>query len=62
MLAAIQRKTEGEEVTAAPEQPRAQIIDLMEALKASLDKKQAQEKEAAEEAAGPVRERPRKRA
>jgi DNA end-binding protein Ku len=34
---AIQRKVEGQEVTAvAPEQPRAQIIDLMEALKASL--------------------------
>jgi DNA end-binding protein Ku len=36
-LEAIQRKVEGQEVTAAaPEQPRAQIIDLMEALKASL--------------------------
>jgi DNA end-binding protein Ku len=34
---AIQRKVEGQEViAAAPEQPRAQIIDLMEALKASL--------------------------
>jgi DNA end-binding protein Ku len=34
---AIQRKVEGQEVTAvAPEAPRAQIIDLMEALKASL--------------------------
>ena len=34
---AIQRKVEGQEVTAsAPEQPRGQIIDLMEALKASV--------------------------
>ena len=33
---AIQKKVEGQEVTAAPEAPRAQIIDLMEALKASL--------------------------
>jgi DNA end-binding protein Ku len=33
---AIQRKVEGQEITAAPEAPRAQIIDLMEALKASL--------------------------
>jgi DNA end-binding protein Ku len=34
---AIQRKVEGQEITAsAPEQPRGQIIDLMEALKASL--------------------------
>jgi DNA end-binding protein Ku len=35
-LEAIQRKVAGQEVTAAPEQPRAQVIDLMEALKASL--------------------------
>jgi DNA end-binding protein Ku len=36
MRAAIDRKIEGQEITAAPEQPKAQIIDLMEALKASL--------------------------
>jgi len=41
MLEAIQRKVDGQEITAAPEQPRAQIIDLMEALKASLAKKTA---------------------
>jgi DNA end-binding protein Ku len=35
-LEAINRKIEGHEITAAPEQPKAQIIDLMEALKASL--------------------------
>jgi DNA end-binding protein Ku len=47
---AIQRKVEGQEVVAAaPEQPRAQIIDIMEALKASLGKKA----EAAKEAAAP---------
>jgi DNA end-binding protein Ku len=34
---AIQRKVEGQEITAAePEAPKGQIIDLMEALKASL--------------------------
>jgi len=33
---AIQKKVEGQEITASPEAPRAQIIDLMEALKASL--------------------------
>jgi DNA end-binding protein Ku len=38
MQAAIQRKIEGHEITAAPEQPKAQIIDLMEALKASLER------------------------
>jgi DNA end-binding protein Ku len=40
-LDAIQKKVEGQEVTAAPEQPKAQIIDLMEALKASLAAKAA---------------------
>ena len=44
---AIQRKIEGQEITAAPEAPKAQIIDLMEALKASL---------AAKSAAAPVAE------
>jgi DNA end-binding protein Ku len=39
--AAIQGKIEGREVTAAPESPRAQIVDLMEALKASLAAKRA---------------------
>ena len=38
MQAAIQRKIEGQEIQAAPEAPKAQIIDLMEALKASLAK------------------------
>jgi DNA end-binding protein Ku len=38
---AIQKKIEGQEITAAPEAPRAQIIDLMEALKASLAAKRA---------------------
>jgi DNA end-binding protein Ku len=49
---AIQRKVEGQEVTAAaPEQPRGQIIDLMEALKASLAAKGG----APAKAAGPSR-------
>ena len=43
---AIQRKVEGQEITAAPEAPRAQIIDLMEALKASLAAKGAAATEA----------------
>jgi DNA end-binding protein Ku len=48
---AIQKKVEGQEVTAAPEAPRAQIIDLMEALKASLARKgQAQDSKPAAEA------------
>ena len=37
ILAQVQRKVEGQEITAAPAAaPQAQIIDLMEALKASL--------------------------
>ena len=36
MQAAIDRKIQGQEIATAPEQPRAQIIDIMEALKASL--------------------------
>ena len=36
MQAAIDRKIQGQEISMAPEQPRAQIIDIMEALKASL--------------------------
>lgn len=37
MQAAIARKVEGQEIVAAPaEEPKAQIVDLMEALKASL--------------------------
>lgn len=38
----IERKIQGEEiVAAAPEQPKAQIIDLMDALKASLGEKES---------------------
>jgi len=48
--ALIDRKIQGEEITAAPvEQPKAQIIDLMEALKASL---------AAAKPAAPAAEKP----
>ena len=53
---AIQRKVDGQEVTAAaPEQPRAQIVDLMEALKASLAGKAARGMTAKEPASAPGR-------
>lgn len=43
VLEQIQRKVEGEEITAEPtEAPKTQVIDLMEALKASLKKKSAE--------------------
>ncbi len=36
----IEQKVEGQEITAEPaEEPKAQVIDLMDALKASLAKK-----------------------
>jgi DNA end-binding protein Ku len=55
--AAVQKKVEGQEVTLA-EAPEggggAQVIDLMEALRASLEKKPAARAKAAEPAAAPV--------
>ena len=36
MKEAVERKVAGEEVQAAPEAPKAQIIDLLEALKRSV--------------------------
>jgi DNA end-binding protein Ku len=50
----IQRKVEGQEIASAPEEaPKAQIIDLMEALKASL----ARKGESTAEAPSPAEER-----
>jgi DNA end-binding protein Ku len=55
--AAVQKKVEGQEVTLA-EAPEggggAQVIDLMEALRASLEKKPAARAKAAEPAAAPA--------
>jgi DNA end-binding protein Ku len=51
--AMIQRKIEGEEITSnLVEEPRAQVIDLMEALKASLAKPSAK---SSAKSAAPVR-------
>lgn len=36
ILTAVEQKVAGQEITVAPEQPAAQIVDLFEALKASL--------------------------
>ena len=54
--AAIQKKVEGQEITMveAPE-PGAQVIDLMEALRASLEKKPAKRAPAAAQPAKPAR-------
>ena len=51
--AAVQKKVEGKEITMTEEAPEggAQVIDLMEALRASLEKKPAKKVEAAKPAA-----------
>ena len=41
VLEAIQQKVDGQEITAEPEAPQTKIIDLMDALKASLAKRGA---------------------
>jgi DNA end-binding protein Ku len=56
--AAVERKVEGEEIAVSPSAPEsgAQVIDLMEALRASLDKnatRRAQPKATGAEAAAP---------
>ena len=49
--ALIDQKVAGEEIVVAPEQPKAQIIDLFEALKQSLEGGEAKDEKAADEAA-----------
>lgn len=56
LLAAIEQKVAGQEVVVAPTAaPRAQVIDLMEALKASLAAKQAPQQPHAVEGRRPAR-------
>jgi DNA end-binding protein Ku len=67
LLDLIERKAAGQEIVAAPAQPpRAQIIDLMEALKASLAARQAPMPAKSAAAGGPqagrARERPVRKA
>jgi len=73
VMEAVEQKVAGKEIEVAPEQPTAQIIDLFEALKASLDeegeeaaggKKKASggkaKKKTGEPKKGPAKARPRK--
>jgi DNA end-binding protein Ku len=66
MMAAIQQKIEGQEMTLAPpEAPKAQIIDLMEALKASLGEapgKPTQRKPPKRSERGPAAKKKKKKA
>lgn len=61
--AAVERKVAGEEVITAPEAPKAQIIDLLEALKRSVDAAKAAPKNDAAEpppaSKGPKKAEPR---
>jgi len=54
VLELIQHKVDGEDITITPEAPKGEIIDLMEALKASLGTAGAERK--------PARAAPRKKA
>jgi len=54
----IDQKVAGEEITVAPEQPKAQIIDLFEALKQSLEGGEAQPEEKKPKKAGKDEKKP----
>jgi DNA end-binding protein Ku len=54
----IARKVEGQEITVVPEAPSGRVIDLMEALKASLGMTKDDRKPAAAAPAAPVAEAP----
>jgi DNA end-binding protein Ku len=53
VMAAVEEKVAGREITVLPEQHKAEIIDLFEALKASLGQTKLQKK-------GPVKVKPRR--
>jgi DNA end-binding protein Ku len=61
MMEMIQAKVDGQEITAAPEAPQGKIIDLMEALKASLGMSGAMPAAAAVEAAPEAAAAPEKK-
>jgi DNA end-binding protein Ku len=65
VMGAVEQKVAGREVTVAPEEPKAQIIDLLEALKRSVAGARAGAANAAqseEEEAAPATPRPPKKA
>jgi DNA end-binding protein Ku len=59
---AAEQKAEGMEITTSPEQPPAQIIDLFEALKRSLEAKPASGRQTSEAREEPTRVRGPKKA
>jgi len=61
MMGLIQQKIEGQEITIAPEAPAGKVIDLMEALKASLGMTKSDDRKGAMPAAE-AKEEPKKKA
>ena len=62
MMDLIQKKVEGQEITAAPEAPAGKVIDLMEALKASLGMSKSEERKPAIAAEAEAEAAPKKKA
>jgi DNA end-binding protein Ku len=61
MMALINQKVEGQEITIAPEAPAGKVIDLMEALKASLGMTKTDDRKGAQPAADKAAEEPKKK-
>lgn len=62
MMQLIQQKIEGQEITIAPEAPAGKVIDLMEALKASLGMSKTDDRKGAMPAVEAAKEEPKKKA
>jgi DNA end-binding protein Ku len=62
MMDLIQKKVEGQEIVAAPEAPAGKVIDLMEALKASLGMSKSEERKPAIAAEAEAEAAPKKKA
>lgn len=64
VMQAVEQKVAGEEITVAPEAPQAQVIDLFEALKASLEETGGEKKasRSKKKAKGPKKVEPEKAA
>ncbi|HEU4612323.1 MAG TPA: Ku protein, partial [Kofleriaceae bacterium] len=62
MMQLINQKIEGQEITVAPEAPTGKVIDLMEALKASLGMTQAEDRKGAKAAEEKEEAAPKKKA
>src|SRR5688500_1614900 len=62
MMQLINQKVEGQEITVAPEAPAGKVIDLMEALKASLGMSKPEDRKGAAAVEAKAAEEPKKKA